>query len=237
MIPIRDDNPTHRFAVVTALIIAGCIYVFFALQPGSDQAAVEYLYARAAIPCEIVTGEPLSAGEITQGTCQTGVDGAPVFAEKSVTLSILESMFMHANLIHLASNMWILWIFGNNVEDRLGRARYLVFYLGTGLVATFAHVAFNLSSTIPMIGASGAIAGVMGAYLVFFPSARVVSIIPPLLFLPFRVPAAVFLLLWAFAQFSISATDPQVAWIAHVGGFVAGASYALIARRRPAQRR
>ena len=88
-----------------------------------------------------------------------------------------------------------------------------------------------------MIGASGAIAGVMGAYLVFFPSARVVSIIPPLFFLPFRVPAAVFLLLWAFAQFSISATDPQVAWIAHVGGFVAGASYALIARRRPAQRR
>jgi membrane associated rhomboid family serine protease len=232
MIPIRDDNPTHRFAFLTAALIAACVYVFFAMQPAGDSEAIEYLYARAAIPCEVVTGDPLSASEIAGGRCSASFDGAPVFPEKSVTVSIVESMFMHANLIHLASNMWILWIFGNNVEDRMGRGRYLLFYLGTGLAATFAHVAFNLTSTIPVIGASGAIAGVMGAYLVLFPTARVVSVIPPFFFIPFRVPAAVFLLLWAFAQFSISATDPQVAWIAHVGGFVAGAVYALFVRRR-----
>ncbi|HEY5685854.1 MAG TPA: rhomboid family intramembrane serine protease [Acidimicrobiia bacterium] len=237
MIPIRDDNPTHRFAFLTAMIIAGCVYVFFMMQPATDAQAVEYLYARAAIPCEVLTGDPLSAAEITGGRCQNDGDVRPVFPEKSVPLSIVESMFMHANLIHLASNMWILWIFGNNVEDRLGRGRYVLFYLGTGVVATFAHVAFNASSTIPVIGASGAIAGVMGAYLVMFPTARVVSVIPPFFFIPFRVPAAVFLLLWAFAQFSISATDPQVAWIAHVGGFGAGALYALATRRARGQRR
>ncbi len=119
----------------------------------------------------------------------------------------------------------------------MGRLRYLLFYLGTGLAATAAHVVFSPGSTVPVIGASGAIAGVMGAYLVLFPTARVVSIIPPFFFFPFRVPAAIFLLLWAFAQFSISATDPQVAWIAHIGGFVAGAVITFFTQRRRPRRR
>ena len=235
MIPLRDDNPTHRPAIFTAALIAISVYVFFWIQP-SGVDSVEFLYARATIPCEVMTLEALDRTEIVQGVCSRA-ESVPYFSDKSIPRSLIESMFMHANLVHLVSNMWVFWIFGHNVEDRLGRVRFLAFYLLTGLAATFAHVLFNQGSTIPVIGASGAIAGVMGAYLVLFPHARVVSIIPPLFLLPFRVPAVIFLLLWLFAQFSISATDPQVAWIAHVGGFVAGAAYTLMARRRVRQLR
>lgn len=230
MLPLRDDNPTHRPAILTGALIAVCVYIFFWIQP-SGVDSVEFLYARATIPCEVMTLEPLDRVEISEGACSRAAS-VPYFEDKSIARSLIESMFMHANLLHLASNMWILWIFGNNVEDRLGRPRFLAFYLLTGLAATFAHVIFNQASTIPVIGASGAIAGVMGSYLVLFPNARVVSVIPPLFLLPFRVPAVIFLLLWLFAQFSISASDPQVAWIAHVGGFVAGAVYTLAVRRR-----
>jgi membrane associated rhomboid family serine protease len=235
MIPLRDDNPTHRPAILTGALIAVSVYVFFWIQP-SGVDSVEFLYSRATIPCEVTTLQALDRTEIVEGVCSR-VDSVPYFADKSISRSLIESMFMHANLVHLVSNMWVFWIFGNNVEDRLGRLRFLLFYLLTGLTATFAHVVFNQASTIPVIGASGAIAGVMGAYLVLFPHARVVSVIPPLFLLPFRVPAVIFLLLWLFAQFSISANDPQVAWIAHVGGFVAGAAYTLMARRRLRQLR
>ena len=231
MIPLRDDNPTHGPAILTAVLIAVSAYVFFFVQPSGQSDSARFLYANATIPCEVTTFEPLDRNEISGAPCARDQNVSPFFGEKNIPQSLFASMFMHANLIHLASNMWILWIFGNNIEDRMGRLRYLVFYFGTGLAASAAHIAFNPSSTIPVIGASGAIAGVMGAYLIVFPSARVISIIPPLFFLPFRVPAVIFLLLWLFAQFSISVNDPQVAWIAHVGGFVAGALYALRARR------
>ena len=150
MIPLRDDNPTHRPAIFTVLLIAASVYVFFAVQPSGID-SVEFLYARAAIPCEVMTFEALDRLEITQGVCSRQAS-TPFFPEKSVARSVVESMFMHANLLHLVSNMWVFWIFGNNVEDRLGRLRFLVFYLGAGLVATLAHVVFNQGSTIPVIG-------------------------------------------------------------------------------------
>ena len=240
MLPIRDDNPTRHRPVLTVLVIAACVGVFFLVQPIGEQESVEFLYANAAVACEIVTGEPLSIDEIRTGRCAEG--GAPeAFPDKSVAASVFMSLFLHAGIGHLFANMWSLWIFGNNIEDRLRGLRFIGFYLGSGLVATGVFVAMNPGATVPLIGASGAIAGVMGAYLVLFPGAQLTTIIPPFFFLPFRIPAMIFLLFWFGFQFLVSTSGGQVAWEAHVGGFIAGAAYALLFRKslraRPARGR
>jgi membrane associated rhomboid family serine protease len=231
LLPIRDNNPTHRSAIVTGLILAACVYAFFAEQPFEEAEAVPFLYERAAISCEVVTGDPLTAFEIESGQCESA-PGPEIFADKSILLSVLTSLFLHANLAHLFGNLWIFWIFGNNIEDHFGHARYLAFYLVSGVVATASFIVLNPSSTVPLIGASGAIAGVMGAYLILFPTIRITSIVPPFFFFPFQVPAWVFLGFWLLGQFAISSDAGQVAWEAHVGGFIAGAAYALIRRRK-----
>ncbi len=229
MFPIRDDNPTRHRPVLTLAVIAACVAVFFFVQPIDEVDSARFLYENAAISCEILDLEPLTVDELTTGRCGVGVGEA--FPSKSILASVFASIFLHANLVHLGTNMWSLWIFGNNVEDRLRGFRFARFYLGTGVVATLAFVLMNPSSTVPLIGASGAIAGVMGAYLVLFPRATVTTIIPPFFFLPFRVPAMLFLIIWFATQFLISDTAGNVAWEAHVGGFVAGLAYALIRRR------
>ena len=235
MFPIRDDNPTRHRPVLTMLVIAACVGIFVGVQPQDETGGAAFLYENAAISCEILGLEPLTVDEIATGRCGTGSDVA--FPSKSVVTSVFASIFLHANLLHLGTNMWSLWIFGNNVEDRLRGFRFVRFYLGTGVVATLAFVVMNPSATVPLIGASGAIAGVMGAYLIMFPSATVTAIIPPFFFFPFRVPAMVFLVIWFATQFLISDTAGNVAWEAHVGGFVAGVVYALIWGRTPTRRR
>lgn len=231
MLPIRDDNPTHRSALITGAIVAACLWAFFAEQPFDPAESVEFLYERAAISCELVTGDALTADEIRSGICESA-PGPAVFPDKSILVSVLTSMFLHANLAHLFGNLWIFWIFGNNIEDHLGHVRFLVFYLLTGVFATATFVVMNPSSTVPLIGASGAIAGAMGAYLILFPTVGITAIIPPLFFFPFRVPAWIFLGLWLAGQFAISSDAGQVAWEAHVGGFVAGAAYAAVRRKK-----
>jgi membrane associated rhomboid family serine protease len=146
---------------------------------------------------------------------------------------LISFMFLHGSFWHLAGNMWFLYIFGDNVEDRLGHLRYLLFYLLCGLAAGIAHVFFNLDSTMSTIGASGAIAGVMGAYFILYPKARIVTLIP-IIFIPYFVelPAAIFLGIWLFIQF-ISAVLTSVnaggiAWWAHIGGFIFGALFLKI---------
>ncbi len=230
MIPIRDVNPARRTAFVTGGLVAACAYVFFFVQPLDLDAGTRFLYAHASIPCEILTAEPLSLGEIERGVCVPG--GTPLFPDKNVWWSIVASIFFHGNLGHLVGNLWILWIFGNNVEDAMGHLRYLVFYLVSGVVASFGHILLNPSSTVPVVGASGAIAGVMGAYLVLYPAARVVSILPPLFFLPFELPALVYLGMWFLGQFALAGAATNIAWEAHVAGFVTGAVYAALHRRR-----
>lgn len=253
MIPLRDENPTHRPPVVTVLVILGCVATFLFVQPSAtrslidapDDAAlieeIEFSYEHAAIPCELIEGRPLSVPEVLrtlragdQNACITdGETGRALFPDKSVFRSVLVSMFLHADWFHLAGNMVFLWVFGNNIEDHMGAFRYAVFYVAAGVVATAAHVLLALNSTVPLVGASGAIAGVMGAYLVWFPWARVRTIIM-LGFIPVwpRIPAAVLLVIWFATQFWI---DPNagVAWAAHVGGFVFGAAVAFVARRDP----
>jgi membrane associated rhomboid family serine protease len=240
VLPIRDDNPTARPAIVTIALIAINLFVYFGLQPQSGNDAQLYLYEHAVIPCELTGGDPIVGvpaarvfgGFVDESTvdCAVAVSNLPepaeLFPRKSVYLAVLYSMFMHGSVAHVLGNMLFLWIFGNNIEDRMGPVVYLLFYLFTGAVATLAFVFLNADSAVPLVGASGAIAGVMGAYIVWFPHARVLSLVG---FFPIALPAAFVLGLWFVLQF---ATNPNegVAWQAHVGGFVAGAVLALLLR-------
>jgi membrane associated rhomboid family serine protease len=223
--PLRDLNPTRTFAVITFLLIFANAAVFFGWEPLSnagEQAA--FLYRHAAIACELTSGHALTVGELRSATCIHDGLGPALFPGKVLVLSVLVSLFLHANVIHLAGNMWFLWIFGNNVEDVFGRAGYLALYLVAGVVATIGFVLTNPGSTDPMIGASGAIAGILGAYLVLFPRKVVLSLVVVFVV---PVPAFVFLGLWFVGQFMVGGTG--VAWQAHVAGFLFGvlATFAL----------
>lgn len=230
MIPIRDINPSLRTPLITLLLLAASVAVYFVLQPVDQGDHIEFLYRWTAIACEQTTGEALSEAEIVTRVCTDGPE-VPVFPDKSLPISVIVSMFLHGGLAHLLANMWSLYLFGNNVEDAYGRLGYLILYLASGVVATIGFVLLNPETTVPLVGASGAIAGVMGAYLVLFPHARVVSVFPLLFFIPFTVPAGWFLLLWFVGQFAFTAVETGVAWEAHVAGFLFGMLVTLVGRR------
>ena len=229
MLPIRDVNPTVIKPVLTLALIVANIVVFVALQPSANSIeAAEFNYEYAAIPCEITTGRPLDIDEVGGGPCQESPTAAPeVFPDKSIPLSVLASMFLHGGVFHLFFNMWSLWIFGNNVEEAFGKVGYLAMYFAAGIIATLGFVFLNQEGTIPLVGASGAIAGVMGSYLVLFPRERILSLVG-FLFLP--VPAYVFIGVWFFSQFAFAGSDTNVAWEARVIGFLFGLLLALILR-------
>ncbi len=251
MIPLRDHNPTRSKPVVTLILIAINIAVFAFLQPrGGNEAIVklippdrnratersaqppvfedEFLYWQAAVPCEIGSNTPLDHVEIasaldgnTSACVRSTRDVAVVFPSKQPAVSVLVSMFLHGGWLHLLGNMLFLWIFGNNIEDRFGHVRFLIFYFVSGIVATLAHVASGPNSLVPVVGASGAIAGVMGAYLMLFPRARVTSLLAFLPFIPIRIPAWLLLGVWFISQFWVNPNE-GVAWVAHISGFVFG---------------
>jgi membrane associated rhomboid family serine protease len=237
VIPLRDDNPTRRRAIVTILLIVANVGIYFLVQPSVDDPdAASFTYRRAAIPCELVTGDPLTLEEINSGyvgeeRCERDDAGPAQFPDKSPFLAVLTSMFLHGGLLHLGGNMLFLWVFGNNIEDRLGRIRYLVFYLAAGIVATLAHVALQPSSTIPVVGASGAIAGIMGAYLIWHPNVRIRTIFMFFFIFPFKIRAKWLLGFWFLSQFFVNPNE-GVAWGAHVGGFLFGALVGLLLRPR-----
>ena len=227
MLPLRDVNPTRITPWVTLLLIAVNVAIFFLIQAPNDiDEQEEFLYRRAAIACEVTTGAPLSGNEIFTRQCESGGE-EPLFPDKSPFLAVLTSMFLHGSIAHVLFNMWSLWIFGNNVEEAFGRLGYLILYLLGGVVATAAFVFLNPDSTIPLVGASGAIAAALGAYGVLFPRHRVVSLVG---WFVIPVPAFLFLLIWFVAQFGLGGTG--VAWEAHLGGFVFGVVISLVARRR-----
>ncbi len=225
MFPLRDINPTRITPVVTLALIAVNLAVFFLFQMrGTAEEQQELIYERAAIACEVSTGFPLGADEIIDGVCLPEAQ-APVFPEKNVYLALFTSMFLHGSVTHVLFNMWFLWIFGNNVEEAYGHIGYLILYLVGGLAATAAYVVLNPATTVPLVGASGAIAVALGAYAVLFPAHRVLSFVGWILV---PVPAVLFLGIWFFLQFALS--QPGVAWEAHAGGFVFGAGVSLLLR-------
>jgi membrane associated rhomboid family serine protease len=238
--------------VVTGALIIVNLVVFLLVQPrggtelvdlpGGGRAEiasdVRFTFEYAAIPCEITEERSLDVEEIAL-FLNFGIEGCedtagfPLFPDKRVWLAGITSLFLHANLLHLGSNMLFLWIFGNNIEDHVGAVRHLLFYLTAGIVALIAHIALQPDSAVPVIGASGAVAGVMGAYFVWFPRAPVATIL--LIFLR-ELPASVVLGIWFVSQFFTGA-DSGVAWAAHVGGFAFGAAAGLLVRASPALRR
>ncbi len=218
MLPLRDNIPSSRFPAVTVGIIV--VNVLFFLQelrlgPHLEEMLVSY----AIIPARY-----------------TVPDIARDYTFSQQIFAFFSSMFLHGGWLHLLGNMWTLWIFGDNVEDRVGRANYIFLYMACGVAAGLMHVFTNAGSVVPTIGASGAIAGVMGAYFRFYPGARVETLIPPFFVVP--LPAALFLGWWFLLQFFNGAmslgTRSQmsgIAWWAHVGGFVFGFAVCLLARK------
>lgn len=215
MFPLHDDNPTELFPVFTVGLMAACAAVWVLLQGAglSPDALDASVCSLGAIPAE-VSGR---AAAWSSGPCPQG----GLSWEALVT-----SMFLHGGWFHLVGNLWFLWIFGNNVEDSMGHLRFLVFYVLTGVTAALAHVALDPASTIPMVGASGAISAVMGAYLVLYPRARVDTLFWFVVFVRVvPLPAWVLLGYWFLIQLvstGAAGGGGGVAYAAHVGGFVAG---------------
>ncbi len=213
MIPLRDANPSRGTPVVNYTIICICVLVFFyelLLGPQLNY----FLYQYGLVPVRY--SDPRIARH---------------FSALEQALPFVTSMFLHGGWLHLIGNMWVLYIFGDNVESAMGHGRYLAFYVLCGICSATIHLVTNFSSQVPTIGASGAIAGVMGAYFILYPRARVLTLIPIIFFFTvIEIPAYVFLAFWFVIQFfngtfsllSGSNTFGGIAWWAHVGGFLAG---------------
>jgi membrane associated rhomboid family serine protease len=219
MIPLRDSIRSRSTPVVTLALIAACVAVFLYMQGVGSPAEVMALYeSYGAVPRAITAGPWPQAG-----------------------IGLLTSMFLHGSWAHLGGNMLYLWVFGDNVEDGMGHGRFLLFYLLTGVLAVLAHVVTQPSSAVPLVGASGAIAGVLGAYVVLHPRSGILSLVfvPPVFVRLIELPALVVLSLWFVLQLvqGVAALGTPgvttVAWWAHIGGFVSGALLVgLFAARR-----
>ena len=211
MIPIRDDNARHHFPVVTVSLIAANVIIFIYQSLLPSVQVTEFILEYGAVPYYITNGTHFG--------------------------TIFSSMFLHGGILHLGGNMLYLFIFGDNIESVLGSLRYLLFYLLCGVAAFASHYLFDLSSQVPMIGASGAISGVLGAYAVRFPHARVSVLLPMIIIWQvITIPAVLVLGFWFVMQLFSGATGSAqsggVAWLAHVGGFVAGVLFMLVWKRR-----
>jgi membrane associated rhomboid family serine protease len=234
MIPIRDDAPRFSQPYVTYFLIALNTLIFFyelSLGAQSHRALNGLIFEFGVVPSHVTAALASSSG----------------FNLAAAFVPILTSMFLHASWLHILGNMWVLWIFGDNIEDYLGHFLYLIFYLVCGFVASLTHIALNLGSRVPSVGASGAIAGIMGAYFLLYPKSRVLTLVPLIFFFTFWwLPAWIVLGYWFLIQFVsgtatavayANSTSGGVAFWAHVGGFAAGALLIKLLPERPGRRR
>lgn len=220
MIPLRDTIPSRSWPLMTLTLIIVNVLVFF-YELGLGPSLERFLLTYGFVPARYLHLSEADPWNLPERF-------VPMFS----------SMFLHGGWLHLIGNMWTLWIFGDNVEDRLGKGRYLLYYLVCGLAAVYLHYWTGPSSGVPVVGASGAIAGVMGGYFILFPHARVLTLVPVFFVLHLvSVPAVLFLAFWFFMQLfngmvaSAASFGGGVAWWAHVGGFVAGALMIVPVRR------
>ena len=234
-LPLRDDSPARRTPWATYGLILACTLVFLFVEPSAFQRSIEpgtdavtvvrFEYRWGAVPCEVVAGRSLADG----ADCSKEARLVPRERGKNVWASLLTHLFLHGSITHLAGNMLFLWVFGRNVEDRFGPLPFLGLYLAAGVIGTLVHVAFHAHDAAPVLGASGAIAGVMGAYLVIRPRGRILTVMTSAAVQVVYVPAFVVLGLFFVTQFLTPDSD-RVAWQAHVGGMIAGALLALVLR-------
>lgn len=219
MIPLRDENPARATPFVTLCIIAVNLIVFFHEVSLPEPELQALIYQRGLVPESV--SRLLHGGR----------------ADGSALSPFITSMFLHGDVLHVAGNMLFLWVFGNNIEDALGKIRYVVFYFACGIAAALTQIAARPDSTVPMIGASGAIAGVLGAYLLLYPHARVLTLVPCFFVYMVRLPAFVVLGMWfmyqvLYSMSGIGRTGGGVAFFAHIGGFIAGLALLFVLRPR-----
>jgi len=240
--PLKDDIRPERIPVVNFLMIGLCVFIFVMQMNDPGGLVQEY----GMIPARVSHPDATLVHEREQ-TIQTPRGLEVIVVEETIPPSpwhayttILSCVFLHGSLMHLIGNIWFLYVFGDNVEDRMGHFGYLCFYLGSGIAASLTHYAFQPESAVPTIGASGAVAGVMGAYLWFYPHARVTTLIPIFFILQLIVvPAPIFLGIWFVIQlfqgtFALGGTEAAgVAWWAHAGGFAFGFALAWMLGRAP----
>lgn len=234
MIPLRDSVRSRRFPLVTVLLIAANVIVFGYELTLTSRELIVFAATWGFTPATLFGG----------GTTPPPPFGLPGVGAGAVpaTVTLITSTFIHAGPLHIIGNMLFLWVFGDNVEDRLGKLRFLGFYLLAGVVANVTHALAGAGSDVPVIGASGAVAGVLGAYFIAYPRARVTSLVFLGVFVTLaRVPAVIFLVLWFAYQllmglFAIGAPGQIVAWWAHIGGFAMGALAYLLLRGGRSQR-
>jgi membrane associated rhomboid family serine protease len=242
LIPFRDDNPTRTFPIIVVLLIAAnvLVYVYQALLPEPEE--IIFVYTHGAIPLALLGKATVVEVLPRQARLAAMIADVPVRTVEPIWLTVFTAMFLHGGLVHLGGNMLYLWIFGNNVEDALGHVRFVLFYLLCGLIAALVQVLASARSGVPMVGASGAIAGVLGAYYVKFPNARVQCLVFLCFFVTVAMlPAGLVHLLWFLLQV-LSSLQPSaalgapggVAVFAHIGGFMAG--WALARRFEPRRR-
>jgi membrane associated rhomboid family serine protease len=236
MIPLKDDVPSRSTPIVTMILIAIniAVYVYqlslgLGVDSGGRAASEAFIMEFGATPCRLT------------GTCDRGDFPSPY-------VTVFTSMFMHGGIFHVGGNMLYLWIFGDNVEDTLGHARFLLFYLAAGVAAAVAQTVASPTSVVPMVGASGAVSGVLGAYLLLFPYATILTLVTVgFFFRTFHIPAVIVLGFWIVLQLingwiTVSASamgrgeTGGVAWFAHIGGFLAGMVLLLLFRPRTSRR-
>ncbi len=210
MIPLRDSTRTKSFPIITVTLIVLNVIIFIYQISLSSEELTMLFYKFGVVPY-IYTASEVS-----------------LLLNPLYILPLFTSIFLHGNLIHIIGNMLYLWVFGDNIEDKLGKMKYIFFYLSAGLIGNLAHIWSNPTSTVPTIGASGAIAGVLGAYFIAFPRAKVLALVPIGFFITVTtVPALLFLVLWFVLQLisglTVVGAGQPVAWWAHIGGFVGGA--------------
>lgn len=216
MIPLKDENPTKNRCYLRYIILFICLVVFFFQISSSQSNLITYYFG------------------FKPASFFNNFDKPTFFP----VLTLFTSLFMHGGWMHLIGNMMYLVIFADNIEDIFGKKKFILFYLFSGIFASFSQALLNLSSDIPMIGASGAIAGVLGAYLFYFPKAKILVLVPFFIFFTLRIPASILLILWFIFQFlNLSNIESSVAWMAHIGGFIFGYIFSIINGKRSIQKK
>ena len=216
MIPLKDENPTKNRCYLRYVILFICLVVFFFQISSSQSNLITYYFG------------------FKPASFFYNFDKPTFFP----ILTLFTSLFMHGGWMHLIGNMMYLVIFADNIEDVFGKKKFILFYLFSGVFASFSQALLNLSSDVPMIGASGAIAGVLGAYLFYFPKAKILVLVPFFIFFTLRIPASILLIFWFIFQFlNLSNIESSVAWMAHIGGFIFGYIFSIINGKKPIQKK
>ena len=221
MIPISDINPARNVPVVSRIFIILSSLTFLFLQPKNNIDLLNYFYKYAAIPCELINNLPISANQFYNNNCSLEPD-IVIFPDKNILLSIIVSLFLHANFLHILGNLWSFWIFGNNVEDKLGKIRFILFLIVSGVISIVGHSFLNVGNLNPIVGASGIVSALMGAYLYLFPNAKLLVLVPFGVFFPTTIKAKYFMLFWLISQFIIAIQSNNISWEAHISGFLFG---------------